>query len=220
MTMLRFTTIRSAAPLMLVAAFALAAGVLATTETASAAPAPGQEESAAEDPEAIRPFTIDVSDAVLADLKDRLSRTRLPDELPGTEWDYGTNRAYLEELIAYWRDEFEWRDQEWLLNGFDHFKTDIDGLDVHFIHQRSPHEDSCHVLSRMPHPGRCPPPPPTTTGTPPNRARPAPVTDTPSPAHPAGLVNPINPVGQPRLPLGHLRGRLLDLNAHTVDLVA
>ena len=146
MIMLRFATIRSAPPLMRVVAFALAAGVLATTGTASAAPAPGQEESAAEDPEAIRPFTIDVPDAVLADLKDRLSRTRLPDDLVGTEWDYGTNREYLEELLAYWRDEFSWRDQEWLLNGFDHFKTDIDGLDVHFIHQRSPHEDALPLV--------------------------------------------------------------------------
>ena len=78
MTMLRFDTARRAAPLMLVAAFALASAMSAST--ASGAPAPGQEESAAEDPEAIRPFTIDVSDDVLADLKDRLSRTRLPDE--------------------------------------------------------------------------------------------------------------------------------------------
>ena len=135
MTMLRFATTRSAVPLMLVAAFALAA-----------VPAAGQEENAAEDPEAVRPFTIDVPDEVLADLKDRLSRTRLPDDLVDTEWDYGTNREYLEELIAYWRDDFSWRDQEWLLNGFDHFKTDIDGLDVHFIHQRSPHEDALPLV--------------------------------------------------------------------------
>ena len=135
MTMLRFATTRSAVPLMLVAAFALAA-----------VPAAGQEENAAEDPEAVRPFTIDVPDEVLADLKDRLSRTRLPDDLVGTEWDYGTNREYLEELLAYWRDDFSWRDQEWLLNGFDHFKIDIDGLDVHFIHQRSPHEDALPLV--------------------------------------------------------------------------
>ena len=146
MIMLRFATARRTAPLVLMAAFALAAGMLASAETASAAPAPGQEENVAEDPEAIRPFTIDVPDAVLADLQDRLARTRLPDDLPGTEWDYGTNREYLEELLAYWQDEFKWRDQEWMLNGFDHFKTNIDGLDVHFIHQRSPHEDALPLV--------------------------------------------------------------------------
>lgn len=135
MTLPRFAPLRSAAPLVLAAAFALAA-----------APAAAQEENAAEDPEAVHPFTIDVPDEVLVDLRERLARTRLPDDLPGTAWDYGTDREYLEELLAYWRDEFDWRSQEWLLNGFDHFKTDIDGLDVHFIHQRSPHEDALPLV--------------------------------------------------------------------------
>ena len=135
MTLPRFAPIRRAAPLVLAAAVALAA-----------APAAAQEENAAEDPEAVRPFTIDVPDEVLVDLRERLARTRLPDDLPGTAWDYGTDREYLEELLAYWRDEFDWRSQEWLLNGFDHFKTDIDGLDVHFIHQRSPHEDALPLV--------------------------------------------------------------------------
>lgn len=134
MTLPRFAPIRRAAPLAAAAALALAA-----------APA-AQEENAAGDAEAVRPFTIDVPDEVLADLRERLARTRLPDDLPGTAWDYGTDREYLEELLAYWRDEFDWRSQEWLLNGFDHFKTDVDGLDVHFIHQRSPHEDALPLV--------------------------------------------------------------------------
>ena len=135
MTLPRFAPIRRAAPLAAAAALALAA-----------APAAAQEENAADDAEAVRPFTIDVPDEVLVDLRERLARTRLPDDLPGTAWDYGTDREYLEELLAYWRDEFDWRSQEWLLNGFDHFKTDIDGLDVHFIHQRSPHEDALPLV--------------------------------------------------------------------------
>ncbi len=134
MTLPRFAPIRRAAPLAAAAAFALAA------------PAAAQEENAAGDAEAVRPFTIDVPDEVLVDLRERLARTRLPDDLPGTAWDYGTDREYLEELLAYWRDEFDWRSQEWLLNGFDHFKTDVDGLDVHFIHQRSPHEDALPLV--------------------------------------------------------------------------
>ena len=98
------------------------------------------------DPEAIRPFTIDVADEVLTDLRDRLARTRLPDQIPGTSWDYGANREYMEELLAYWQDDFDWRAQERRLNEFDHFKTTIDGLDVHFIHQRSASEDAVPLL--------------------------------------------------------------------------
>ena len=98
------------------------------------------------DPNAIRPFTIHVPDEVLADLQARLSRTRLPDQIPGTGWDYGTDRAYLEELLAYWQEEFDWRAQEKTLNEFDHFRTVVDGIDVHFIHQRSPVEGATPLL--------------------------------------------------------------------------
>jgi pimeloyl-ACP methyl ester carboxylesterase len=98
------------------------------------------------DPEAVRPFTMAVPEAVLVDLDERLARTRLPDAGPGTPWEYGTDRAYLEELLAYWRDGFDWRAQERMLNQFDHFKTTIDGLEVHFIHQRSPNPNAMPLL--------------------------------------------------------------------------
>ena len=91
---------------------------------------------AAED-QAIKPFTIQVPDAVLADLKDRLARARFPDEIEGSGWTYGTNLAYLKELVAYWRDRFDWREQERRLNQFEQFTTNIDGIDVHFIHRRA-----------------------------------------------------------------------------------
>jgi pimeloyl-ACP methyl ester carboxylesterase len=87
--------------------------------------------------DAVVPFKIHVPDAVLADLKQRLARARFADEIPGVEWDYGTNLAYLKELVTYWRDRYDWRVQERRLNQFDQFKTNIDGLDIHFIHQRS-----------------------------------------------------------------------------------
>ncbi|SVB09600.1 uncharacterized protein METZ01_LOCUS162454, partial [marine metagenome] len=74
------------------------------------------EELDSSDPEAIRPFTISVSDEILADLQDRLARTRLPDQIPATDWDYGTNLAYLNELLEYWQDGFDWRAQERQLN--------------------------------------------------------------------------------------------------------
>src|SRR4026209_813086 len=86
---------------------------------------------------AIVPFKIHVADSVLADLKDRLGRTRFPGEIANSNWDYGTNLAYLKELVSYWRDRFDWRAAERRLNQFDQFTTNIDGLDIHFIHQRS-----------------------------------------------------------------------------------
>lgn len=82
------------------------------------------------------PFRIDVPEAVLADLRERLARTRFPDELPGTAWEYGTARAYLEELVAYWRDAYDWRAAERRLNAFPQFRAVVDGLGIHFIHVR------------------------------------------------------------------------------------
>ena len=118
----------------------------APMEAEPATPVPIMLMEAPSDPEAIRPFTIDVPEEVLVDLQNRLARARLPDQIPGAGWDYGTDRAYLEELFAYWQDGFDWRAQEQVLNRFDHFKTVIDGVDVHFIHQRSPNEDATPLL--------------------------------------------------------------------------
>jgi len=86
---------------------------------------------------AIRPFTIHVPDAVLADLKARLARPRFPEPLQGDGWTYGTDIGYLKQLVAYWRDRFDWRAQERALNRFEQFTTNIDGVDIHFIHRRS-----------------------------------------------------------------------------------
>ncbi len=87
--------------------------------------------------DAIQPYRINVPDAVLTDLKERLARTRFPSEIEGSGWNYGTNLTYLKELVTYWRTTFNWRDQERKLNQFPQFKTTIDGLDIHFVHQRS-----------------------------------------------------------------------------------
>ena len=84
----------------------------------------------------VQPFKIEVSDEVLDDLKARLERTRWPDELPGTNWDYGANQDYIKELVEYWRPKFDWRAQEELINSFSHFKTEVDGLGIHFIHEK------------------------------------------------------------------------------------
>jgi len=87
--------------------------------------------------DAIAPFKIQIPEETLRDLKARLARTRFPDEISGTGWDYGTDLAYLKSLVAYWRDRFDWRAQERKLNEFDQYKTTIDGIEIHFIHQRS-----------------------------------------------------------------------------------
>ena len=85
---------------------------------------------------AVEPFKIEVSDSDLDDLRARLERTRWPDELPGTGWDYGSNLDYIKELVDYWRTKFDRRAQEQLINSFSHFKTDVDGLGIHFIHEK------------------------------------------------------------------------------------
>lgn len=114
------------------AVVALVVAVLAQLATTTAQ----QRRDAASD-ESVRPFKIRVPDSVLADLKQRLARARFPGEIPGAGWDYGTNLAYLKELVTYWRDRFDWRTAERRLNQFDQFTTTIDGVEVHFIHQRS-----------------------------------------------------------------------------------
>lgn len=87
--------------------------------------------------DAVVPFKIQVPDAVLSDLKGRLQRARLADEFPGVGWDYGTSLSYLQSIVSYWRDKYDWRAHEKRLNRFPQFKTNIGGLDIHFIHQRS-----------------------------------------------------------------------------------
>lgn len=84
----------------------------------------------------IQPFKIDIPQATLDDLRKRLARTRWPDEAEGAGWDYGTNLDYLQTLVAYWQHEFNWRAQEAKLNQFAQFRADIDGLGIHFIHER------------------------------------------------------------------------------------
>lgn len=82
------------------------------------------------------PFTINVPDSVLTDLRERLDRVRWPGEVPNTAWDYGANLADMKELVDYWRTRYEWRAQERQLNRWKHFRTTIDGQRIHYIHER------------------------------------------------------------------------------------
>jgi len=82
----------------------------------------------------VTPFKIDIAQNVLDDLQTRLSQIRWTDEPQDAGWNYGTNPAYLRELAGYWQHQYDWRRQEALLNTFPQFKTDIDGIDIHFLH--------------------------------------------------------------------------------------
>ena len=94
----------------------------------------------------IEPMRIEIEEEVLSDLKERLARTRWPEQIPDTGWDYGTELGYLRELCTYWRDKFDWRSQEARLNELDHFRTEIDGQSIHFVHARSPHADALPLV--------------------------------------------------------------------------
>jgi pimeloyl-ACP methyl ester carboxylesterase len=97
-------------------------------------------------PEVIERFRIRVDDATLDDLRLRLARTRFPDQIAGTGWEYGTPIGYVRQLVEYWRDEYDWRAEEARLNELDHFRTRIDDQSIHFIHARSHHADALPLL--------------------------------------------------------------------------
>ena len=95
---------------------------------------------------AIRPFRVDVPQAELDDLQDRLARTRWPDDYEGVGWDYGADLATMKELATYWRDGYDWRRQEAYLNSFPHFTTELDGEELTFIHVRGTGPDPIPLL--------------------------------------------------------------------------
>lgn len=97
-------------------------------------------------PDAPRTFRLQVPDADLRDLKERLARTRWPDEPPLEPWSTGTSLAYAKELCEYWRERFDWRAWEGRLNAFPQFTAQVCGIDLHFIHVRSPDPDAIPLV--------------------------------------------------------------------------
>ena len=81
-----------------------------------------------------KPFVLDIPDKDIADLKARLALTRLPDAAPGEPWAFGSSVDYVRDLVAYWKDRFDWRAQEAALNAFPQFKVPLSGIDVHYLH--------------------------------------------------------------------------------------
>src|SRR5690348_15647785 len=95
---------------------------------------------------AVRPFHIDVPEAVLVELRRRIAATRLPERELVNDQSQGVQLATIQELARYWAAEHDWRKVEARLKALPHFITEIDGLDIHFIHVRSKHEDALPLL--------------------------------------------------------------------------
>src|SRR5688572_99948 len=92
------------------------------------------------------PFRLHIPESALADLRERLARTRFPDEPPLEPWSTGTSLAYLKELVSYWKDGFEWRAAERDLNRFRHYSVPIGGIELHFIHEPGRRPDAMPLL--------------------------------------------------------------------------
>lgn len=84
----------------------------------------------------VQPFKINVAQATLDDLAERLAKTRWTDEIDGADWEYGTNDAFLKDLVGYWQNGYDWRKQEAALNELAQFTAEVDGVKIHFVHAR------------------------------------------------------------------------------------
>jgi pimeloyl-ACP methyl ester carboxylesterase len=94
----------------------------------------------------VKPFQIDIPQAALDDLRNRLTNTRWPDEVPGAGWERGVPTSYLRQLAEYWATSYDWRKHEAELNALPQFLTEIDGQTIHFVHVRSEREDAIPLL--------------------------------------------------------------------------
>jgi hypothetical protein len=95
---------------------------------------------------ATEPFTIDIADEQIRDLTRRLAATRWPSPAPGPPWEQGTDLAYLQQLVRYWCDGYDWRAQERELNRYAHRCTEIDGVRIHFVHERARSGDGIPLI--------------------------------------------------------------------------
>ena len=94
----------------------------------------------------ITPFTINTPESQLTDLRNRIDNTRWAEEECVNDWSQGIPLTYVREIADYWANQYDWRKSEQYLNTFDHFQTNIDDLDIHFIHQKSPHPDAYPLI--------------------------------------------------------------------------
>src|SRR3954470_1047450 len=95
----------------------------------------------------VRPFRVDVPEAELTELRRRIKSTRLPEKEPVADTSQGVQLATVEKLARYWADDYDWRRSEARINAFPNFTTEIDGVDIHFIHARSNTRTPCRSSS-------------------------------------------------------------------------
>jgi pimeloyl-ACP methyl ester carboxylesterase len=103
--------------------------------------------------EDVRPFHVDIADEVLEDLRRRIAATQWPEEETVTDQSQGVPLAMMQELARYWATEYDWRRCEVGLNALPQFVTEIDGVDIHFIHVRSEHDDALPLIVNHGWPG-------------------------------------------------------------------
>jgi len=96
--------------------------------------------------DAVQPFRIQVSDDALDDLRRRLRATRWPEAECVDDWSQGTPLSYVQDVCAYWAEKYDWRERERRLNAFPQFRTNIEGLGIHFYHVRSKHPDALPIV--------------------------------------------------------------------------
>jgi pimeloyl-ACP methyl ester carboxylesterase len=95
---------------------------------------------------AVRPFTVEIPEADLEDLRSRIAATRWPEKEPVADASQGVQSATIQALAHYWASDYDWRRAEAKLNALRQFMTEIDGLDIHFIHVKSPHENALPLI--------------------------------------------------------------------------
>jgi hypothetical protein len=95
---------------------------------------------------ALEPFSIPFSQRAFDDLRDRLDRTRWPDEIPDSGWEYGFDLRFLQEICDYWRERFDWKAQVEQLSAFHHYQYVSDDIGVHFIHERGKGPDPIPLI--------------------------------------------------------------------------
>jgi epoxide hydrolase len=100
--------------------------------------ATGTQQPAGSDMTELRPFRVEITDAVIDDLRERLARTRWPEKEPVEDWSMGMPLAYVQELAEYWAASYEMERVADQLNRYEQYTTPIDGVDIHFLHVRSP----------------------------------------------------------------------------------
>jgi pimeloyl-ACP methyl ester carboxylesterase len=133
--------------------FATSASAQSAEDIRGPSPLVAIENEAAAEADAVRPFRINVPEAALVDLRRRVAATRWPDRETVTDQSQGVPLAKIQELVCYWGTDYDWRKVEAKLNAWPQFVTEIDGLDIHFVHVRSRHPHALPLIMTHGWPG-------------------------------------------------------------------